>query len=67
MVKESQLIKDFKAYIAVTGLKAIKVWENRNGLYAQLNGWTDKNNPHFTKVLNGGTIVSLSFDDIKRF
>lgn len=38
MIKESQLLKDFKAYIATTGLKAVKVWENKIGLYAQLNG-----------------------------
>jgi hypothetical protein len=67
MIKENQLLKDFKAYITITGLKAVKVWENKIGLYAQLNGWTDKNNPNFTKVMNGGTVVSLSFDDIKKY
>ena len=67
MVKENQLLKDFKAYIATTGLKTIRVWENKIGLYAQISGWTDKNNPYFTKVMQGGTVVSLSFDDIKAF
>ena len=45
MKNESQLLKDFKAYIATTGLKAVKVWENRAGVYAQITGFTDKNNP----------------------
>ena len=52
MVKENQLLKDFKAYIATTGLKTVKVWENKIGLYAQISGWTDKNNPYFTKITN---------------
>ena len=66
MKNESQLLKDFKAYIATTGLKAVKVWENRAGVYAQITGFTDKNNPYFSHVLQGGTVVSLSFEDIKK-
>lgn len=66
MIKESQLVRDFKMYIATTGLKAVKVWENKRGVFAQINGWTDKNNPHFSNVMQGGTVVSLSFEDIKK-
>jgi len=66
MVKESILLRDFKAYIATTGLRAVRVWENRAGVYAQISGYTDKNNPNFSHVLQGGTVVSLSFEDIKK-
>lgn len=66
MIKESQIIKDFKAYVAVNGYKAVKVWENRRGVYARILGWTDKNNPNFSQVLSGGTTVHLSYEDIRQ-
>ena len=43
MVKESQSLKDFKAYISTIGLKTVRVWENKIGLYAQISGWTKLN------------------------
>lgn len=62
-ITEDQVLSQWKQYIAICGLEPTKVWKNSTGLCATIQGFTSNTNPNFTKVLQGGTIVKLSWKD----
>jgi hypothetical protein len=56
-------VMKFKTYIAYRGYKAVKVWSNASGMYAQLKEFKSSAEG-FTQVLQGGTVVRLSHKDV---
>jgi hypothetical protein len=59
-----ELLKTWEVYVSMLGYKVIRVWANEMGLYAQLKGQCLNPEIGFTQVLQGGTIVRLSYSDI---
>jgi hypothetical protein len=55
--------EEFRKYVIKQGYKPMLVWELPTGYYARINGWASTAEG-FSQILQGGTIVRLSFKDI---